>query len=144
MKQIFVGFADSDKFLAAVDKNLPVNLSISRKHGKPDRRFGMAIDSTVLNMSQAQPNEVIYFQHVVHKYQVLHGEIFGRDTGKVGRLAEQVRVLTEQYLTERGISWRDAMVSAPVNYVMLDGEPTFLKWDKESDSFQYLLEEKQS
>lgn len=135
---IFVGFANSEKFLAAVDRTRPINLSVARRHGKADRRFGMRIDATVLTMSQVQGSEVIYFEHATHRYSVLNGEIFEKDKDRPHRLAEQVREFAERYLTESGVTWRDAMVSMPVNFVTLDGDAVFLKWDQRQESYLYI------
>jgi hypothetical protein len=137
MKQNYIGFADSDKFLAAVDRSRSINLNVGRKFGRPDRRFGVAIDSTVITMSQVQGDEVLYFEHVTNRYQTIGGRVMDMDEGKHVRLAEQVQEIAKQYLTDRGVTWRDALLSMPRSYITLDGESTFLKYDKTSDSFLY-------
>ena len=138
MTQSFVGFADSDKFLAALDPSRPVNLNINRQHGKADKRYGLAVDSTVLIMSQVRGCEVLYFEHVVHRYQVMNGQYFVEaEKEEAMRLADQVRKATEEYLSRHNITWRDALLSMPMNYTKLDGEPTFLKWDKETEAYSY-------
>lgn len=137
MKQNFIGFADSDKFLAAINRGLPVNLNVGRKFGRPDKRFGVSIDSTVLTMSQVQGNEVLYFEHVTHRYQVVHGQILELDREKPHRLAEQVLEAAKQYLNDHGVTWREALLSMPSSYITLDGVATFLVYEKESDSYLY-------
>jgi hypothetical protein len=139
MKQNFIGFADSDKFLSAIDKSRPVNLMVGRKNGRADRKYGMAIDCTVLTMSQAKDGEVLYFEYVAHKYQTLHGEIFNCDKERPARLGEQVMKAAGQYLDDHGIAWREALLSMPMNYITMNGEPTFLKWDKE-EGYSYKAE----
>lgn len=137
MKQQFVGFADSDKFLSACDRSRPINLAVTRKGGKPDRRFGMAVDSTVVTLSQVNDVEVLYFEHVTHRYHVAHGQVFERDETKHQRLAGQVDQAARQYLQDHGFAARDAMLSMPRNYTSLDGLATFLKYDKETESYSY-------
>lgn len=132
MSQQFIGFADSDKFLAAIDRSRPVNLNVGRKFGRPDKRFGLAVDSTVLTLSQVQGNEVLYFEHVTHRYNVANGHVMDLDEEKHIRLADQVLEAAKQYLQEQGVTWRDALLSMPRNYMTLDGVPTFLQYDKES------------
>lgn len=144
MKNSFVGFGNSDKFIDAIDRERPINLSISCRRGKPDRRYGMAIDATVLTMSQAQENETVYFETAVHKYRTLNGEYFGTDKEKVSRVARQVQEAVEKYLGEFGVTWRDAMLSMPLSYVKLEGDPTFLKWDNEGETFHYLSGDERS
>jgi hypothetical protein len=137
MKSHFIGFADSDKFLAAIDRERPVNLNVGRKFGRPDRRFGISVDSTVITLSQVRGNEVLYFEHVTHRYQTTGGQVLDLDEKKHVRLAKQVHKAAEQYLQDRGVSWRDALLSMPRNYMTLDGVATFLRYDKETESYHY-------
>ncbi len=133
----FIGFSDSDKFLAAIDPSKPINLNISRKHGRPDKRFGIAVDSTVLTLSQVQGNEALYFAHATHRYQVMNGEVFGLDKDAPKHMADQVQKAVEEYLRRHNITWREALLAMPVNLVTLDGEPTFLKYDIHNHSYSY-------
>ena len=130
MKQNYIGFSDSDQFLAAVNKLKPINLNVGRKNGKPGK-YGMAIDMTVVCLSQAQGDEVLYFQHATHKYQTLRGEIFDGDQEKPARLAEQVLAAAKQYLIDHGFIFREALLSMPINYITMDGDATFLKYSSE-------------
>ncbi len=137
MKQNFIGFADSDKFLAAIDRSRPINLNISRKPGRPNGRFGIAVDSTVLRMSQVLENEVLYFEQITNRYQVVGGRVLDADENRHVRLAEQVDEIAQQYLTDHGVTWREALLSMPRSYTTLNGSAPFLQYDKESDSFSY-------
>jgi hypothetical protein len=141
MKQNFIGFADSDKFLAAVDSARPINLNVGRKFGKPDRRFGISVDSTVLTMSQVLGDEVLYFEHITHRYQVANGHILDHDEKKHIRLSAQVEEIAKQYLIDHALTWREALLSMPRTYITLNGHPTFLTWDKENECFRYRKEE---
>jgi len=134
---IFIGFANSDKFIDAIDHKRPVNLSVHRKFGKPGK-YGISIDSTILEMSQVVDGEVLYIQKTCHRYQCLQGSPMERDGGRIERISTQVKNLAERYLDDYGLSWREAYVSMPANYVTLDGEATFLKWDKPADGYLYV------
>lgn len=131
----YIGFADSEKFLEAVERERQINLDVSRKAGRPDRRFGIAVDCTVLTLSQVQGDEVLYFQHVTHRYQTNGGQVMDLDETKHVRLARQVLEITQEYLNEQGVSWRQALLAMPRNYTTLDGDATFLRYDKESQSY---------
>ncbi len=138
MNQQFIGFADSDKFLAAVDPAKPINLNVGHKCGQPDRRFGISVDSTVITMSQVYGNEVLYFEHVTHRYQVANGYVMDLDERKHIRLGEEVQAAAEMYLKDHGLNWRDALLSMPRDYMTLDGVATFLAYDKDDGGhFRY-------
>lgn len=136
---IFIGFASSDKFIDAIDHKRPVNLSVHRKFGKP-MKYGISIDNTILIMSQVVDGEVLYFQMTCHRYQTMQGQplMSDRDPSKVSRISDQVKSFAERYLDDHGLSWREACVSMPANYITLDGEATFLKWDKPADGYLYV------
>ncbi len=132
MSQQFIGFADSDKFLGAIDPTKPINLNVSRKYGKPDHRFGISVDSTVITMSQVRGNEVLYFEHATHRFQVANGHVMDLDEEKHIRLGTEVQAAAELYLTDHCLTWRDALLSMPRTYTHLDGVATFLTYDKEN------------
>ncbi len=128
----FVGFSDSDAFLKAIDVSRSINLNISTRHGRQDKKFGMAQDSSVLTMSQVQGDEVIYFEFAFHRYAVLMGKPFDIEEQRIIQLSDQVRYAVEQYLIKHDLTWRSALVSMPLNCIRLEGEPTFLKYDKDA------------
>ena len=140
MNPNYIGFADSDAFLAAADPAKPINLNVGTKHGKPGR-YGLSVDYTILIMSQAHGDEVLYFEHIVHRYQAMSGEPMGFGDSKRIRLAEQAEQAAGRYLGERGFTCRQALLSMPANYVTLDGLPTFLAYDKSSDSYLYIAKD---
>ena len=133
----FIGFADSDKFIEAVDRSRPVDLTIGRKSGKPDKRFGIAGDSSVLTMSQVQGDEALYFECITYRWTVSNGQSFEIDQDKPRRLADQAFEAAKRYLTDHNIKYREALLAMPISYVKMNGEPTFLKWDKASESYLY-------
>jgi len=137
MKQNYIGFTDSDAFLAAIDRTRPVNLSVSHRAGRADAKLGIAVDTTSVTFSQGNADEVLYFQHVTQRYQVIGGQVMDADDDRPRRLAAQVLEVAKEYLRANDIKFRPALLSMPKNYVALDGHATFLRYYKETDSFQF-------
>ncbi len=133
----FIGFADSDKFIEAIDRVRPVNLMIGRKSGKPDKQFGLSIDSSLLIISQIQGDEALYFECVTYRWRVLNGESMDLDQDKPQRLADQAYEAAKHYLDIHGIQYREAMLAMPASYIKMEGQATFLHWDKDSESYSY-------
>jgi len=132
----FVGFSTTNDFLQAIDHNKPVNLSVTKKFGERNT-YGMSLDQTILTVSQASADEVLYFEQRVHRYQSIHGNPFSCDTKKVNRIAETVRELAIRWLEENGLKWRAAMLAMPSDYLTLDGVAEFLEYNKEEENYVY-------
>lgn len=138
MKQQFIGFADSAKFLEAIDRSKPVNLFVGKKSGRPDRKFGVSVDSTILTISQVRDNEVLYFNDATHRWQSVGGHPMERDEGRPYRLSMQVLEHAKHWLDDNQVQYREAMLSMPKNYIQLEGRSTFLKYNKTDDAFEYV------
>jgi hypothetical protein len=138
MKQQFIGFADSNKFLEAIDRSKPVNLFVGQKSGRPDRKFGIAVDATILTMSQVSGDEVLYFNDITHRWQSHGGHVFEADENRPHRLALKVMELTKRWLDDNQVQYREALLSMPTNYITLEGKATFLKYRKDGDTFEYV------
>lgn len=136
MSENYIGFADSDKFLEAIDRTKPVNLSMTRRSGHGDRRFGISIDQLVLTVSQAQPDEILYFECTPFRWQSVAGRPMLQDEDKPARLASESLRAAEKYLTDHGVIWREALLAMPSNYTTMHGEATFLHWNKEAESYE--------
>jgi hypothetical protein len=140
MKQQYIGFPDSEKFIQAIDRTKPVNLFVGQKNGRPDKRFGIAVDSTILTLSQVQGDEVLYFNDITHRWHSNDGLVMDIDEDRPRRLAKMVFDIARKWLTANDIQFREALLAMPVNYIMLEGKSTFLKYDKPSDSFVFALD----
>lgn len=136
MRQNYIGFTDSDKFLAAIDRSQVVNLTVTHNSGVPNK-LGLSVDRAILSISQVRDNEVLYFESVLVRYQMVNGVPLGPDEERHIRLATQALAIAEQYLKDAGVTWREALLSVPKALTVLRGSTTFLHYDKPSDSFQY-------
>lgn len=92
----------------------------------------------MLTMSQVYGSEVLYFEQVTHSYNVVNGHVMDLDEEKHIRLAAEVQAAAELYLTDHCLTWRDALLSMPRNYMTLNGVATFLSYEKEDGGhFRY-------
>ncbi len=131
----YVGFADSDKFIEAVDRKRPVNLNVGRQNGKPDRRFGILPMTLLLTISQVQGDEVLYFECAAYHWRSLNGEPMLQDTDLPRRLAVEVYDLAAKHLKDHDISFREALLAMPTNYLKMHGAAMFLQWDEARQSY---------
>src|SRR5512138_3413411 len=137
MKQNYIGFADSDKFIEAVDVMRPVNLNVGRRSGRPDRKFGILPQSIELTISQVQGDEVLYFECTTGRWQALNGRPMMQDEDAPRRWASSAFAAAAQYLADHQFTFREALLAMPANYVKMHGEATFLRWNKETESYEY-------
>ncbi len=137
MKQNYIGFADSDKFIEAVDHSRPVNLNVGRQSGRPDRKFGILPQSLVLTISQVQGDEVLYFECTTGRWNSINGSPMMQDEEAPRRWAVSAFEAAVQYLKEHDITFREALLAMPISLMKMHGDATFLHWNEQSKLYEY-------
>lgn len=136
MSKPFVGFGRSSDWLTEVDRSLPVNAECVEEAGRAGK-YGMSVTSVQIVVSQVNNGEVLYFMCQVDEYVTINGQIMGsgKEEESHQRRAKTAYDLTLAWLSAARIYTRKAIIATPKNYKMLRGVQTYMKYDKESDSY---------
>lgn len=135
MTQTFVGFGKATDFLAAIDRSQPVNAECVTLTGKAGK-FGIALATTVIVLSQPRGSEIFYFYSPISRYQTLNGEPMIMNKQEIeNRQTRNDRAyeITLAWLAGAGVTARHSIIAMPSTYRMLEGYADYMRYDKGSD-----------
>lgn len=132
----FVGFSSTTDWLAAIDTYMPVNADVVTMQD-PSSHAGLTHATTYMILSQHQGgedfSEILYCQVMVDRFEMVNGEPLEApaEAGRHEQRSTSAQVVMVAWLEQHQLKFRRAVLAAPKDLRMLEGNADFLRYDKE-------------
>lgn len=139
-EMLYVGYGNSETFLRDRPEAVPVNVdTITENHTGKEYGIGRAVTYLALSYHEPGSDEVAYLYVKIDAWQTLQGRPFAQDEAEAMKLhrerAESALFAAQVYLGTQGVPWRQRVAAFPSDIKMLEGDASWLLYDKEINRF---------